>query len=142
MSLPNDDLTQLTLISCVMPILNTSLISSGDPRSCAVPDGIGMFSASWAQSGRHETPLGAGDGRERVKSSSGFLHSLRSAKKLSPLITTGLRRLRLLDSTISTLEALWMESSSIVSVTQEAGSLEGQNVLSQNSTGHAMSKQR
>jgi hypothetical protein len=29
-----------------------------------------------------------------------------------------------------------------VSVTQEAGSLEGQNVLSQNSTGHAMSKQR
>jgi hypothetical protein len=142
MSLLNDASTGLTLISCVMPILNTSLISSGDPRSCSVPDGIGIFSASWAQSGRNVAPLGDGDGRERVKPSSSFLPSSRSVKKLSPFIRRGLRWLRLLDSTTSTLEALWMESSSIVSATQRAGSLEGQNVLSQDPTGNATSKQR
>jgi hypothetical protein len=48
----------------------------------------------------------------------------------------------LLASTTSTLEALWMESSRIVSATQEAGSIEGQNVLSQNHAGHTISKQR
>jgi hypothetical protein len=133
------DTFQLTLISWVMPILRTSLRSSGDPRSSTVWDGIGAFSASCVQSGWYVAPLGAGGGRERAvellafgaESKFGFLPSSGSARKLSPLKTTGLRRLRFLDSTTSTLEAVWMESSYIVSVTREAGIPEGQNVLLQ-----------
>ena len=43
---------KLTLISCVIPILRTSLRSSGDPRSSTAVCGICVVSASWAQSGR------------------------------------------------------------------------------------------